>query len=909
MLDRLRERALLDQLVADVQAGESRALVVHGEAGIGKTALLDYLVDKAVACTVVRVAGVQSEMELAFATLHQVCAPMLDQLDRLPRPQQEALRITFGLAGGPPPDRFVLGLAVLGLFAETARLRPLVCVVDDAQWLDRASAQMLAFVARRLRAESVAMILAVRDSVHGPARAEVPELTDLAELSVIGVPDEAARALLVTAHPGPVDERVVDRVLAEARGNPLALLELPRGFSPAELAGGFGLPSPGALPHRIEESFRRQVEPLPPETRQLLLVAAVEPTGDAVLVLRAAEQLGLRAEPAARPAQAAGLLDFGARVWFRHPLLRSAIYRAAAPEERSRAHAAVAEVTDPEADPDRRAWHLAQAASGPDEQVAAGLERSAGRAAARGGLSAAAAFLERAAELTPDPHRRGERTLAAAQAKLDAGQAEAASRLLVLAEAALLDDRRRAEAGLLDVRIAFTMSRGSDAPSELLKAARRLGQFDVRRARDTYLDALMAAWFAGHLAAGGGLREAAEAARSAPAPAHPSVPADLLLDAAAVRFTEGYAAGVRGLRRALGAFEDTPLAGQDGLHLLWCINASVDLWDDEAFERFSARFLELARDAGALALLPLALTARISWLAFAGDIAAAAELLAEREMVVDATGIPAPSYGPMLVAAWTGDDGAFDVIEAARKDNARRGEGAGVLAAAQAQALLCNTLGRHEEALAAVRQVTDDPIDLGVVTWASLVELVTAAARTGRPDLGTAALKRLAPMTQASGTDWALGLEARCHAVLSEGDAAETAYREAIERLGRTRIRGELARTHLLYGEWLRRHDRPADAREQLRIAYDMSTVMGAHALIERAARELAATGEAVHSRTSATSNDLTPQEAQVARLARDGLTNAEIAGRLFVSPRTVEWHLSRVFAKLQITSRRQLRS
>ena len=911
LLDRRDECKLLDQLMADVRAGESRALVVRGDAGIGKTALLEYLLEKAAGFQVVRAAGIQSEMELAFAALHQVCGPMLDRLVRLPYPQQEALRTAFGLALGPPPDRFLVGLAVLGLFAEVAQQRPLVCVVDDAQWLDRASAQVLAFVGRRLLAESVAMIFAVRESLAAQDQPEVPELAGLAELLIIGLPDGDARALLVTAYPGPVDERVLERVLTETRGNPLALLELPRGFTPRELAGGFGLTSQHTLPRRIEESFRRQVEPFPAETRQLLLVAAVEPAGDAVLVRRAAEQLGLRVETAAPPAQSAGLAEFGSRVRFRHPLVRSAIYRAAPPEERRRAHTALAQVTDPQADPDRRAWHHAQAAAAPDEDIAAELERSAGRAQARGGLAAAAAFLERASELTPEPIRRGQRALAAAQAKLEAGQPDASLRLLSLAQVGPLDELQRAEAELLRVQIAFTMNRGSDAPSLLLKAAAQLEQYDVRRARDTYLDALMAAWFAGHLASGGGLREVAEAARVAPAPSHPSAAADLLLDALAVRFTDGYAEGAPSLKHALRTFRDAGLAGHEGPNLLWYthINVAADLWDDETLEALAARFLQLARDAGALALLPLALTARIAWHTFAGDLTAAAALLTEQETVVDATGIPVASYGTMLLAAWRGTDAdAFQLIEASREENARRGEGAGVIAAGWVQALLCNSLGRYDEALTVAQQATDPPVEIGMPTWSSLVELVEAAARAGRLELADGAFQRLTRLTQGSGTDWALGLEARCRALLSKGDAAESCYREAIERLGRTRIRSELARARLLYGEWLRRENRRVDAREQLRTAHDMFTTMGAHAFAERAARDLAATGEAVHKRTVDTVSDLTAQEGQIARMVRDGLSNAEIAARLFISPRTVEWHLSKIFAKLHITSRRQLR-
>ena len=499
-----------------MRAGRSGALVVRGEPGVGKTALLEYVLERASGCRVARASGVQSEMELVFAGLHQLCAPMLDRLERLPGPQRDALGTAFGLARGVAPDRFLVGLAVLSLLSEVAEERPLVCLVDDAQWLDRASAQALAFVARRLLAESVALVFAAR------APGEERELRGLPELMVEGLGESDARALLGSVLPGPLDERVRDRIVAETRGNPLALLELPRGLTPAELAGGFGLPDAPALSGRIEESFRRQLAALPAATRRLLLVAAAEPVGEPVLLWHAAEQLGVGVE-AAGPAAEAGLCEFGARVRFRHPLVRSAVYRAASPEDQRSAHGALAEATDPELDPDRRAWHHAQAAPGPDEEVAAELERSAGRAQARGGLAAAAAFLEQAALLTPGSARRTERALAAAQAKHQAGAPDAALELLATAEAGPLDELQRARVDLLRAQIAFAVRRGSDAPPLLLKAAKRLEPLDLTLARETYLEALSAAIFAGRLATGGGVLEAAEAARAAPpAPGPPA---------------------------------------------------------------------------------------------------------------------------------------------------------------------------------------------------------------------------------------------------------------------------------------------------------------------------------------------------------------------------------------------------
>jgi DNA-binding CsgD family transcriptional regulator len=905
-LDRRVECEALDGLVEAVRAGASRALVVDGEPGVGKTALLEYLVRRAPGCQVVRVSGARSEMELVFAGLHQLCAPLLDRDERLPGPQRDALRAAFGLADGPAPDRFLVGLAVLGLLAEAARERALVCVVDDAQWLDSASAQTLAFVARRLVAESVALVFAVRSP------GDVPELSGLPELKVEGLPQAEARKLLRSALPGRLDERVLDRIVAEARGNPLALLELPRGLTPAELAGGFGLPGGQALPRRIEESYRRQLAALPADTQRLVLVAAAEPVGEAVLVWRAAERLGIGVEAVA-PAAEAGLLEIDTLVRFRHPLLRSAVYRAAPAEERRAVHQALSQVTDPDTDPDRRVWHAARAVAGPDEGVAAELERSAGRARARGGLAAAAAFLERAAELTRDPTRRAERALAAAQAGHQAGAPDSALRLLAVAEAGSLDKLQRARAELLRGQIAFAMRRGRDAPRLLLNAATQLGPLDARLARETYLEAIWAAWFAGRLAEGGVLRAAAEAAQAAPAAAGPARPADLLLDGLATRLTDGYAAALPMLRRALGAFRCSDLPWQEELGGLWLTSTIAGhVWDDETLEVLVTRhyrLVQLARDAGALTLLPLALNQYIVAHTCLGELASAASLADDLATVTEATGSPLLPYGALLLAAWRGHAAeAAELFETTTNEALRRGEGLGLSVVEWASAVLHNSLGRYPDALGSARQASEQPPVMGSAPWGALVELIEAASRTGNTDHAADALRRLTESTRASGTDWALGIEARCRALLSDGPAAESAYREAIERLGRTRVRGELARAHLLFGEWLRRENRRLDARAQLRTAQELFTAMGAEAFAERAARELGATGETARKRTVDTGGELTAQETQIARLVGEGLSNPEIGARLFLSPRTVEWHLSKIFTKLNITSRRQLR-
>jgi DNA-binding CsgD family transcriptional regulator len=895
------ECAVLDKLLEDIRVGESRALVVRGEPGVGKTALLQYLMGQTSRCRVACATGIQSEMELAFAGLHQLCAPMLDRLDRLPRPQRDALSTCFGLSVGDPPDRFLVGLAVLGLLAEVAAERPLICVVDDAQWLDRASAQALGFVARRLRAESLGLIFAARAG-------EAQDLTGLPELLVAGLPDADARELLRSTLHGLLDDRVRDRIVAETRGNPLALLELPRGLTPTQLAGGVVLSETRTLAGRIEQTYHRRLEALPADTQRLVLVAAAEPLGDPVLFWRAARRLDMGVD-AAEPAAAAGLLDIGPRVRFHHPLVRSAIYRAASPEDRHSVHRALAEATDPEADPDRRAWHAAQGAAGPDEDVAAALERSAGRAQARGGLATAAAFLGRSAELTVDLRRRAQRALAAAQAAHLAGVPDEALKLLSLTESCPLDKLQRARVDLQRAQIAFTLNRGREAPPLLLRAAKQLEQLDLDLASETYLDALLAAMFAGALGSGVSVREAAQAARAASPTSRPPRAPDLLLDGLAVRFSDGYASAVPLLRRALKAFRGHDLSVQEELRWLWhaCITAA-HLWDDDTWELLATRFVRTARETGALTMLPLALSQRIGVHVFRGELTEAAALREELNSITKATGDPPPPIAILLLAAWQGRVAeVLEMIEATTVEVLRRGEGDGLVKAQWAAALLYNSLGRYTDALAAAQEASGQPPVLGVAPWAALSELVEAATRSAVPERAERAFQQLTEITRASGSDWALGIEARSRALLSRGKAAERAYREAIDRLGRTRIQGELARAHLLYGEWLRRKNQRIDARQQLRIAHQVFTSIGAEAFAERAASELRATGETARKRTVETGSELTAQEVQIARLVREGLSNPEVGARLFISPRTVEWHLSSIFGKLNITSRRQL--
>jgi DNA-binding CsgD family transcriptional regulator len=893
------ECARLDRLLAEARGGRSGGLVLRGEPGIGKSALLEYAAERAEGSRVLRATGVEWERELPFAGLHQLCAGLLDGRDRLPAPQRDALATAFGLSPGSQPDRFLVGLAVLGLLSDAAEEHALVCLVDDAQWLDRSSAEMLAFVARRLRAESVVLLFAEREP------GGLAELGGLPELRLGGLPEAFARELLASVIPAPLDEPVRDRILAETRGNPLALLELAPGLTATELAGGFGLLGTRGLPDRIEESFVRRIGMLSGDARQLLVVAAAEPVGDSLLLWRAAKQLGIGLTTA-DDLQAQGLLTLGERVTFRHPLVRSAVYRSAAAEDRRAAHLALAEATDRDADPDRRAWHLAAGTLGPDERIALELERSAARAQARGGIAATGAFLQRAVTLTQDPGRRADRALAAAEAAFQAGAFDAALRMIASAEASPLDDRQLARVELVRGQLAFASGLSRDAPPLLLKAARRLERSDPELARETYLTAWGAATVApAHLGGGDMLIEISQAILGLPRRPGTPHPLDVLLEGLALLTTGGHAAATPVLRRAARALPEIPV--EDVLRWGWmAMAASNAVWDNDGAYAISARQVQLVRSAGAFAQLPLYLSALGLARAWTGDLAGAASSMAEADIVAAATGSATLPWTALRLRALQGREAEATAAIASAIEQAA--EGANNLAryAHWAAAVLYNGLAQYEKAAAAARQASANGSEYWVSMWV-LPELVEATARLGDAASGSNALERLEETTQPSANDFALGLEARCRALLNSGTTAERLYREAVERLARTNLRPELARAHLLYGEWLRRDRRRIDARDQLRRAQDMFISIGMEAFAARAGRELLATGETARKRTTETRDKLTAQELQIAHLARDGLSNAEIGARLFISPRTVEYHLHKVFSKLGITSREHL--
>ena len=904
LLGRFSEQETLRQLVANVRGGQSAVLVVRGEAGIGKTALLRYLTGQASGFTVARAVGVESEMELPFAGLHQLCAPMLSRLGSLAEPQRHGLSVAFGLVAGDNPDRFLVGLAALGLMAEISEERPLLCVVDDAQWLDQASAQVLGFVGRRLLAESVALVFAARTASGDDTSPDY--LAGLPGLQLAGLGNEPACALLATVAPGPLDESVRARIIEETRGNPLALLELNRGLGAAELAGGFALPDAGDLPRRIENQYIERIGELPPEAQQMALLAAADPVGDAALVFRAARLLGLDAG-AANPAVAAGLLSVGANVRFRHPLVRSAVYRAAAARDRRAAHGALAAATDSGTDPDRRAWHRAHATAGPDETVAGELIGSAGRALRRGGVAAAAAFWERAVVLTPDPAERAARALEAAGAKYAAGDFEAAQALLAAAEVGPLSELSHALVQRMRAQVTFALRRGSDAPPLLLRAAQRLEDLDASLARQTYLEALVAAVYVGRLGHRQDVVDIARAAGSARTldPGDGELtPSVLLLRGLAVRLADGYTAAAPLLSEALRRYRARPQ------ELDWlCVAGNLvamDLWDDQAWFELATSQVRLARANGTLSWLPFALDYLAEIQIQAGELSAAAALLAEGERIDPGIRAATLPYVSLLLAAWRGDaQTSAELTEEMVRGARDRGEGAALTVAEYATAVLYNGLGDYRLAADAADRASAAG-ELVISPWA-LYELVEAAVRSGERERAAEAAEQLSEIAAASGTDWARGVAARSLALLADGNEAEELYGEALERLARTRMATHLARARLCYGEWLRRQSRRIEARSQLRPAYEAFEAMGAHGFAERARRELLATGEKVRKRGEVTRADLTPQEEEIAQLARDGRTNPEIGAQLFIGARTVEWHLRKVFAKLDIGSRREL--
>jgi DNA-binding CsgD family transcriptional regulator len=880
---------------------------MRGEAGIGKSTLLDDLEATARGFCVIRAAGVESEMELAYAGLQQLCTPILDRLTDLPSFQQDVLERTFGFRTGSPPKRFQVGMAVLDLVATTAQGQPLLCLIDDAQWLDRASLQAIAFVGRRLLAERIAVVAAARDTPDDG------ELVGLSEIHLDGLSTDDARKLYDSVVVGPIDAAVRDRIIAETRGNPLALLELPRTWTSAELIEGLGEPARTTVSSRLELAFAKRLGELPQKTQTLLALAAAEPRGDPILLWAAAERLGLSAN-AAEPAERAGLIEFGQHVCFRHPLVRAAAYRAAPLPMRLEVHRALGEVMDPIRDAERRVWHRACSTVTYDEGIAVELERSADRAKARGGLVGAAALLERAALLTQSGERRADRTLAAAQAKRDAGALDSALRLLSVVDSEPYTDLRSALTERLRAQIAFDQRRGAEAARLLLTAAARVVSSEPRLARDIYLEALAAAIWAPSDDSRELISKTAEAARTAPLPQQPPRTADLLLDALACMVTDGYTAAAPMMTNALAAVRDHSV-GADGLDALTrlvgnraaCVIAT-EAWDYDTGRAEAERQVKLARDSGALVQLQFALHFLACYLLLAGDIPGAAALVEEERLLAGMTRTAPVGSGGLFVDAFRGDAArAIPTIEAVVEAATKAGQGRTTALAHYVGAVLYNGLGRHADALHHAQRVVESGV-LGCQTLA-MSELAEAAARQEDRDLLAQTSAWVRERATATPMPWALGIAARIEALGADGADAGALYQHSIEQLGKTPLRVELARSQLLYGEWLRRRGQTGDARAHLAAAHESLATMGVGAFAERARAELSATtGRRVRRSIDAPSVQLTSQELQIALLVQQGLSNREVGGRLFLSPRTVEWHLRNVFGKVGVTSRRQLR-
>ena len=907
LLGRTGERERLADLLSRARAGHGGAVVLRGEAGIGKSALLDDLAEKAQDCCICRAVGVESEIELPYAGLQQLCGPVIDRLADLPPVHRSALETVFGLGTGSPPDRFLVGMAVLDLVSVVSDRQPVMWIVDDAQWLDRSSVQAIAFASRRLRAERIAIVIAARDT------GEDGDLAGLPELRPVGLSHKHACALFDSVVAGPTDPAVRDRIIAETRGNPLALLELPRAWTTAELVEGLAESARVPLTGNLELAFAKRLGELPGDTQTLLTLAAAEPKGDTALLWSAAQRLGLDWSAAA-PAEEAGLIEFWPRVYFRHPLVRATAYRAAPLRKRLEVHRALAEVTDPIRDADRRAWHRASSTVTHDEGIATELEQSAGRAKARGGPLAAASLLERAALLTPDGARRANRTLAAAKLKRAAGALEAAVRLLSAVESEPPSQLRRALAEQLRGRIAFDQRRGTEAVELLLSAAQRFERLDSRLARDTYFEALAAAMWASGPDEAALVRKAAEAARAGPPGDENPRPADLLLDSLALRVTDGYQAAAPTLTQALAAVRNDDLIDDDVDSLFWLAGyraaaiMAIEAWDHETGRVLAERQVRVTRQSGALVQLQLALNSLANSVVLTGDIITAAVLAEEERLLSITTGVPAVACSNLLVEAYRGDAArAIPRITAAIDTATKEGQGRLIAFSYYVSAVLYNGLGRHEEALHGARRAVESNA-LGYQTLAA-GEVAEAASRSGDRARLADVSDWVRARATATPTPWALGISARVQALEACGTSADALYRESIGHLAKTPLRVELARSHLLYGEWLRREGSRGDARDQLAIAYDALDDMGIGAFAARARRELSATtGRRTRRYLDSPSDRLTSQELEIAGLAQQGLSNREIGARLFLSPRTVEWHLRNIFGKVGVSSRRQLR-
>jgi DNA-binding CsgD family transcriptional regulator len=904
MIGREEERGKIDVLIADAREGVSGALVLRGEAGIGKSSLVEYAVDAARPFRLAQVAGVEAEVELSFAGLQRLLMPFESQLELLPNIQRDALTTALGI--GPtaptPTDRFLVGLATLSLMTLAATQDGLLCVVDDAQWLDRESLEVLAFVARRIYADKIVALFAVRE----PSDRDAP-FEGITSHHLVGLQGSDALDLLALATDVPVSDEVAAQLLAEANGNPLAINEIAAELTAVQLLGHSPLPDPLPIGERLEARFLGQVRALMPEAQLVLLVAAAESSEDPDLFWRCIAQLKISPEGIAS-ARDSGLLVLRPKIVFRHPLIRSAVYSGASLSDKRRVHTALAEATTREADGDRWAWHMAASSIGPSEEVASALQETAERGHARGGHSAVCSTFSRAAELTPDTALRAIRYLKAAEAAIAAGDSSAAHRLLTLSDSGLTDPFLRALAQRLRGYV-LRLGLSRDSSAVLHEAARSLEPFDLSEARDTWLAALDAELNLGDGTDRSELRDIATSAltRVRGPLINGDDPSDLILDGMATRASAGYAEAVPLLRRALSSFcdERAQRDTRPAWYLLFEI-AAVELLDDQALEAVLARLTQLSRDQGTWYTLSTTLLRDASHQVQRGQFERAAALFTQCEEIRSFTGQVWHDYLGIELMAWLGQEDATraaaweaeDLATRARRTSARHCANTGLSLLFLGQGLYSDALSHAHQVYAADAPRWGTPI---------LPNLIEAAARSGDLSMASEALARLSRRAIATGTPLALGLLARSGALVDGDETAESSYRTAIEYLSASNFDTELARAHLLYGEWLRRQKRKIDARVELRTALDMFSGMGALAFAKRSQIELQATGETARRRTVKTQSDLTPQEYQIARLAARGATNPEIAGQMFLSSSTIDFHLRKVYRKLGVASRRQL--
>jgi DNA-binding CsgD family transcriptional regulator len=905
LVGRTEECLTLGRALCEAKGGASRVLVVRGEAGVGKTALLERAIEMAPGFAVHRQLGVEPERGLGYAALHQLLVPFLSGLDELALPQRDALASAFGLVNAGSPDKFLVGLATLTLITSAALHRPLLCVIDDAHWLDNDSADVLGFVSRRLYADRVAMLFAVRETGSEGAR-----FTGLPELVVGGLGPDDARLLVRSVIAEAVAPEVLDRLVTETRGNPLALTELPLELTPAQRAGTQLLPDPLPINGALRRRFLRQIRDLPAEAQRLVLLASAERSGDPALIWRAAAKLDIDPE-AAGPAEAEGLVVFEPRVAFRHPLVRSAAYHGASPVERRAAHQALADALDSEMDADRRAWHRAGASSSPDEEVAAELARTAERATKRGGYMTAAAFFRRAAELTPGPAEQAERWLAAAEAELSAGEVESALELLELATPQANHPVQLARGRRLEARAQFVRGQSERASATLLAAAEAFAGLDDQAAGDTLLQAFEAALYANRGAMFEVVRAASKHLARCPEPRDGPSPTVvvLLLEGFIELLTAGHTTGAPALRRAIATMVASELPEDESRWLglgCWAASECLDL---ESWHLLARRWAAKSRHQGAVLRLARSLDYLGMWEVVTGDFATAESRATERRELLSAVGyveLVGATATSLALPAWRGAaDVARSLAEKVAGEGEARGEGAWVALANWALAELELGTGNYETAWRHAKRASQ-----GGFLWISsfiLPDLVEAAVRSDHVEDASKALEALRERAAAGGSRFARGILAGSGALLADDAAAEALYNAAIENLGASGAWLHVARVRLLYGEWLRRQLRRADARGQLRQAHQEFERIGALGFAERAKAELGATGETVRKRTYQASLELTTQEAHVARLVGEGLTNGEVAAQMFLSQSTIDYHLRKVFRKLGVATRTQM--